>query len=130
MEQRFSNGKDTVYIVNFWATWCAPCVAELPYFEKLQSMYKEQPLKILLVSLDFKSKLKSAVEPFVRKTKLQNEVFLLNERKPQEYIDRISKEWTGAIPATLFVNRNKKLYNFYEKEFSFEELIDTYQSLK
>lgn len=130
LEDRIKKGGDTVYVVNFWATWCAPCIAELPYFEKLQSVYKDQPLKVLLVSLDFKSKLDKVVIPFVRNKKLNNEVYLLNEPNAQEYIDRVSKEWSGAIPATLIYNKNKNIRNFYEKEFTYAELETTYQSSK
>ncbi|MBC8054664.1 MAG: TlpA family protein disulfide reductase [Sphingobacteriaceae bacterium] len=130
LEERVSKGGDTVYVVNFWATWCAPCIAELPYFEKLQATYKNQPLKVLLLSLDFKSKLEKAVIPFVRNKKLANEVFLLNEVNAQVYIDRISKEWSGAIPATLIYNKNKGIRKFYEKEFTYAELETTYQSSK
>lgn len=130
LEQRFARGNDTVYVVNFWATWCAPCVAELPGFEKLQNAYKERPLKVLLVSLDFKSKLQSDVKPFVKKRGLKNEVFLLNESNQQEFIDRVSKDWSGSLPGTLFVNPEKRLRRFYEKEFTYDELEKIYRSFK
>jgi len=130
LEDRINKGGDTVYVVNFWATWCAPCIAELPYFEKLQSAYKNEPLKVLLVSLDMKSKLDKVVIPFVKRNNLQNEVFLLNEANEQEYIDRISKEWSGALPATLVYNMKKNIRNFYEQEFSFAELEKIYQLSK
>jgi len=130
LETRLSQGKDTTYVINFWATWCAPCIAELPYFEKLQSSYKNHNLKVLLVSLDFKSKLQTAVVPFVQKRKLNNEVFLLNETNQQQFIDQISKEWSGALPSTLFVNKSKAVRKFYEKEFTYEELETTYKSIQ
>ena len=130
LEARVNKGGDTVYVVNFWATWCAPCIAELPYFEKLQATYKNQPLKVLLVSLDAKSKLDKVVVPFVKRNKYKNEVFLLNETNEQIYIDRISKEWSGALPATLVINKKKNLRKFYEKEFTYAELEKTYQSAK
>ncbi|WP_256013088.1 TlpA disulfide reductase family protein [Desertivirga xinjiangensis] len=129
LEKRINQGKDTIYVVNFWATWCAPCIKELPHFEKLQASYKSQPLKVLLISLDFKSKMNSSVVPFVRKKQLKNEVFLLNESNAQQYIDRISKEWSGALPATLIVNKQKNVREFYEKEFTYNDLEKIYQSV-
>ncbi len=130
LENRFANGKDTVYVVNFWATWCSPCVAEMPNFEKLQANYSSEPLKVLMISVDFKSKLQSAVNPFVKKKKFENEVFLLNEKSQQEYIDRISKDWSGALPTTMLVNKSKNIRKIYEQEFSYNELEAVYKSNK
>jgi len=130
LEARMANGGDTTYVVNFWATWCVPCVQELPHFERLQADYKDRPLKVLLVSLDFKSKLESQVIPFVQKKGLKNEVFWLDEPDQQVYIDRVSKDWSGAIPATLIVNKNAHIRSFFEREFSYPELHQTIDRLK
>jgi thiol-disulfide isomerase/thioredoxin len=128
LDKRIANGKDTTYVINFWATWCSPCVAELPNFEKLRLANLKKPVKVLLVSLDFKSKLQKEVIPFVLNNKINAEVFLLNEPDQQQYIERIDKKWSGAIPATLFVN--KKARRFYEKEFTETELKNTLLNFK
>lgn len=124
--ERLERGKDTTYVVNFWATWCAPCIKELPHFEKLQQEKRKEKVKVLLVSVDFKSRLEKSVVPFVKKRGLKNEIFLLDETDQQVYIDRIDKTWSGAIPATLFVNgKNRK---FVEKEFTYQSLLTEYQN--
>jgi thiol-disulfide isomerase/thioredoxin len=128
LDKRIAHGKDTTYVINFWATWCAPCVAELPNFEKLRLANLKKPVKLLLVSLDFKSKLQRVVIPFVQQNKINTEVFLLNEADQQQYIERIDKKWSGAIPATWFVN--KKTRQFYEKEFTETELKNTLLNFK
>ena len=128
LNERIQQGKDTTYIVNFWATWCAPCIKELPHFEKLQQEKRREKLKVLLVSLDIKSRLKKSVVPFVKKRELKNEVFLLDETDEQVFIDRIDKSWSGAIPATLFVKGKKR--KFLEKEFSYPSLLTEYQRFK
>lgn len=128
LNERVQTGKDTTYVVNFWATWCAPCIKELPHFEKLAADYKAEKLKVLLVSVDFKSKLSSNVIPFVKRKNLKNEVFLLNESSPQEYIDRIDPSWSGSIPATLFIKGEKR--KFAESEFTYEQLLTEYKNCK
>lgn len=127
LNERIKNGKDSTYVVNFWATWCAPCIKELPHFEKLKAEHKSEKLAVLLVSLDFKSKLESNVIPFVKKKNLKNEVFLLNESDPQQFIDRIDPSWSGSIPATLFIKGDKR--KFVESEFTYEQLLTEYKKL-
>ncbi|WP_428232371.1 TlpA disulfide reductase family protein [Flavobacterium sp.] len=127
LNERIKKGKDSIYIVNFWATWCAPCIKELPHFEKLSADYKSDKLAVLLVSVDFKSKLNSAVIPFVKRKNIKRQVFLLNEDDPQKYIDRIDKTWSGSIPATLFIKGDKR--KFIESEFTYEQLLTEYKKL-
>lgn len=127
LNERIKNGKDSTYVVNFWATWCAPCIKELPHFEKLKAEHRSEKLAVLLVSVDFKSKLNSGVIPFVKRKNLKSEVFLLNESSPQEYIDRIDPSWSGSIPATIFIKNDKR--KFVENEFTYEQLLTEYKKL-
>ncbi|MBB2144725.1 redoxin domain-containing protein [Pedobacter sp. LMG 31464] len=127
LEQRLSKGKDTTYVINFWATWCGPCVGELSQFESLKKEYFKTPVKVILVSMDFKSKLKSNVIPFVKKQKLKSEVYVINEPNTQAFIDNVDKKWSGALPATLIVKNNSR--SFFEKEFVNTELEDLVKNI-
>lgn len=120
LEPRLHKSNDTTYVVNFWATWCKPCVDELPAFEELNRKYSNRPVKVLLVSLDFVRNLESRVIPFIKNQNLKSEIILLNDPKSNVWIDKVNPEWSGAIPATLIYNRSKR--TFYERAFHFEEL--------
>ena len=121
MERKYIlNNDDVTYVLNFWATWCKPCVKELPAFEKLNSEYKDKSVKVVLVSLDFPEKLLSGVVPFVENYGLKSQVILLDDDDANRWIPKVSEEWSGAIPATLIVKNGT--IKFYERSFTFEEL--------
>lgn len=122
--KRIFNNSDTTYVVNFWATWCKPCVAELPDFEKIHNDYKSKKVKVLLVSIDFKEELNKRVKTFLDKNKYTAEVVLLDEVNGNDFIDKISKSWTGAIPATLITRKNKSYNEFFEKKLTYEILAE------
>ncbi|MCB0442848.1 MAG: redoxin domain-containing protein [Flavobacterium sp.] len=121
LEQRYlQKNNDSIYIINFWATWCKPCIKELPAFEKLASDYSDKKVKLLLVSLDFPDKLESQVIPFIKKNNIQSEVVLLDDADANSWIPKVSPQWSGAIPATVIYKKEDR--KFYEQSFTFEVL--------
>jgi thiol-disulfide isomerase/thioredoxin len=113
---------DTTYVFNFWATWCAPCVAELPNFMKLDSLYASKKVKVVFISMDFKKELDTRLKPFVAEHKINADVYLLSDPDYNSWIDKVDKSWSGGIPATLIVNNRLKVRQFYEKELNFAKL--------
>ncbi|WP_375236019.1 TlpA family protein disulfide reductase [Winogradskyella sp.] len=111
---------DKVHVVNFWATWCAPCVKELPYFEKINKEYKANGVELLLVSLDFPRKYETKLKPFLKEKQLKSKVVCLNDVDQNRWIPEIDTTWSGAIPATIIYKGGKR--KFYEKSFTYEEL--------
>ncbi|MFD0965004.1 TlpA disulfide reductase family protein [Pseudofulvibacter geojedonensis] len=120
LEPFLNKVSDTTYVVNFWATWCKPCVEELPFFEELNKKYASDKVKVLLVSLDMPKQLETRLKPFVKENKLKSQVILLNDPNQNNWIPKIDSHWDGAIPATLIYNKNRRM--FYAKSFTYSEL--------
>ena len=119
-EEKLKAKNDSIYIVNFWATWCAPCVKELPHFETIGAKYRNQKVKVLLVSLDMNKQVESNLIPFIKRKKLQSEVIHLHEPDANAWISKVDPDWSGALPATVIYSGNKR--KFYERSFTESEL--------
>lgn len=111
LQKEFSPSTDSLTIINFWATWCKPCVKELPYFEEYHRTHPE--VRMLLVSLDFSEEVEK-VNAFLGKKQITIPVVLLDETDYNSFIDKIEPTWSGAIPATLFLQNNKRLFVEHE----------------
>lgn len=120
LEPLLHQKNDTTYVINFWATWCKPCVEELPHFMEINSQYSDKKFKMILVSLDFASQLDSKLIPYVNTHGINAEVILLNDPDANSWIDKVNKSWTGSIPATIIYN--KDFYFFNENSMSYDEL--------
>ena len=105
LHELMSKKEDKILVLNFWATWCAPCVAELPFFESLHAAARPD-VEVALVSLDLDlDPNPEKVYKFVRKKNIKSDVYLLDEADPNSWIDTIEKEWSGALPATIVLNK-------------------------
>ncbi|GAA4458478.1 hypothetical protein GCM10023189_30810 [Nibrella saemangeumensis] len=124
LQQLLNRPTDTTYVINFWATWCKPCVSELQHFEQLSQDVQLQNVKVLLVSMDFAKDLVNRVQPFLLRKEITVPVWLLDDTNYNSWIDRIDDSWTGAIPATLMINPLTRKKKFFEQEFTYEALYD------
>ena len=126
LEKRIRETDDTeLLVVNFWATWCKPCIKELPYFDSLQAAYNAKEVTVLMVSLDMEA---DAAAKYQKKKNIQSEVVFLDEVDHNAWINRISPDWSGAIPATLF-RTNAGTERFHEGEYSAEALFNQVNQL-
>ncbi|MBW8050406.1 MAG: TlpA family protein disulfide reductase [Cytophagales bacterium] len=112
---------DTTYVVNFWATWCRPCLEELPLFEQIKKNHSDEKVKVLLVSLDFPKQV-GKLKKFLTKNKIRSKVVLLDEPDENTWIPQINEKWTGSIPATLIINNAKNYTFFHEGKLTLQEL--------
>ncbi|GGX20782.1 TlpA disulfide reductase family protein [Aquimarina muelleri] len=113
-------GDGKTRVINFWATWCKPCVVELPYFELINSKYPEDKVEVILVSLDLPNQVESKLIPFIKKQKIQSKVVLLDDPDANNWIPKVNKNWSGSIPATIIYKNGT--VNFYERSFTYNEL--------
>jgi len=110
-----------IQVINFWATWCAPCVKEIPFFEKLNAENKE--VAVTLVSMDYDlDPNPEKVNRFITRKKILSRVLILAETDPNSWIDKIDKDWGGALPATLIVNTKTGKRKLVQKELHEGEL--------
>jgi thiol-disulfide isomerase/thioredoxin len=127
LQKILNTESNQIQIINFWATWCAPCIKELPLLENLNQ--KNLNVKITLISLDFAEKVDN-VNAFIKRKNILSEVLLLDEIDYNSWIDKVDKGWSGAIPATLIFNPKTKKRKFLEKELKEGELENLVADLR
>ena len=118
----FETSNDTLYVVNFWATWCKPCIEELPSFEKINAEYKNQKVKVILISLDAQIRWESGLIPFLQANNYSSSVWAIYKDRPEDWIDRIDKRWQGTIPATIMFNKARGISFIHETEITYVQL--------
>lgn len=106
-------------LVNVWATWCAPCVEEMPYLARLEREYGQRGLRLVLVSADFEEQAEAAAD-FLAKQEMQAITFLKKE-KDETFIDTMNPEWGGALPASLLYDGQGQLQHFWEGATTYED---------
>ena len=112
---KYMNTKtDTVLVVSFWATFCKPCVAEIPDFIKITNKYKNQKVKLVLVSLDLPLFYPDKIAAFAKKNNFNTNLAWLNETDADYFCPMIDSSWSGAIPATIIVNTKTGYKKFWE----------------
>lgn len=106
----------TTVVVNFWATYCSPCVEEIPYLDSLQQKYSDRQLKVILVNLDFRHQLKQRLEPFLEKYQLSSKVLVLADQDADSWIPKVCQDWDGGLPFTMVIKDGKKIP--HQQEFT------------
>lgn len=129
LQKLIENKSSKVQVINFWATWCAPCIKELPLFEQVNATRSDVKVNLVSIDLDLDPD-PVKVYRFIDRKKLKSTIYILDERDPNTWIDKIDKSWSGAIPATLVVNTGNGKRKFVEKELKEGDLEEIINSVK
>lgn len=129
LQQLITTSSEQIQVINFWATWCAPCVKEIPLFESLNKENKS--VHVTLVSMDYDlDPNPDKVNRFIARKKLQSNVVILAETDPNSWIDKIDKNWGGALPATLIINTKTAKRKLVQRELHEGELEKLIEQVK
>jgi thiol-disulfide isomerase/thioredoxin len=118
-----SRPSGNVLVINFWATWCAPCIQELPMLEELNESAGDVDVFLVSMDLDLDPD-PQKVYRFVKRRNLRSQVLLLKEPDPNSWIDKVEPSWSGALPATLVINPRTGKRIFVEGQLKEGELED------
>ncbi|MFM1921681.1 MAG: hypothetical protein RLZZ303_3315 [Candidatus Hydrogenedentota bacterium] len=122
LRAKLAESRGKVVVINFWATWCPPCVSEMPYFAELYTKYAGKPLSLLSLSADAKDTIEKAVIPFQKEKKLPFPIWVLDERDPDAFTAVLGKELSGALPETLIFSKEGELVKTWEGEVTLAQL--------
>ena len=121
------SSSEKILVVNFWASFCKPCVAEIPSFISISEEYKNRGVRLLLLSLDVPSAYPVKVKSFVRVNNFNTNIAWLNESDAEYFIPKIDSSWSGSIPSTLMISKETGKRLFVEDELkpeTFREMIE------
>ncbi len=114
IETLLSEKKQGLIIINLWATWCPPCVAELPHFGNIYKQYSGKDLHLYLINIEGKQSKEKVLEPFLKKNPLPCPVYLLEGGNPEEFEKVLKTEISGALPVTIIYSSEGKLIKKFE----------------
>lgn len=116
-----SENNGNVFVVNVWATWCVPCVEEMPALVKLTDSYESENVKVIGISIDYPEEIQSKILPFIKKHKINFPIYVNDFKNDEALINFLNKEWSGAIPATFIYDKTGIQKEFLLGKHSFED---------
>ena len=127
--KELQKSRGSILLVNVWATWCVPCVKEFPDLLKLRNSFADRGLDVVLISVDDPRKLRRDVHPFLKKMKVTFPTYIKQTRNDEAFMNALSPEWRGALPATFVFDRTGKLVQTCVDAISYAELASVLELL-
>jgi thiol-disulfide isomerase/thioredoxin len=127
--EQYINQSKTPLVINFWATFCKPCVEEIPYYQKIIKQYEGKKVKLILASLDFPEYFPQKIEAFAKKNGFTAEIIWIDEEDPGQFCPKVDSSWSGVLPATLFINKKKNYRTFHAQQMTEKNLKEELEKL-
>jgi thiol-disulfide isomerase/thioredoxin len=129
LQKLVTNLPGKVVLVNFWATWCEPCVEEFPDLMKLAREYRPRGLEIIFVSIDDPEEINAKVLPFLQAQNVSFQTYIKQAKDDEAFINAIDPNWSGAIPATFIYDANGMLVKRLVAQQNYETFAEAVQPL-
>ena len=120
---------DSVLLVNFWATWCKPCLEEIPLFMELEKTYGPQGFKLIAVSLDELETLETTVTPFMQKWFPEFRSYISSEYDMDDVVSVVDNGWNEVLPTSYLFARDGSLDERLQGQFAAEEFSSKINAL-
>lgn len=128
VKEILENKGDKILILNIWATFCKPCVEEIPSFVAFSKSHPD--VEMVFVSLDLKDAFPKTVNKYIKKLSMQGTNLWLDETDADYFVPKIDEKWSGALPATLIINKANGTKIFVDSEMTEKEILSAYDAVK
>jgi thiol-disulfide isomerase/thioredoxin len=130
LKNKINNRNGKILFVNFWATWCEPCVEEFPDLVKIYNDNKDSNFEFLSVSVNLPSEIDDKVKPFLEKQNADFPVVVIEEKRSEQIINLVNPEWDGTVPATIIFDKNGKRRGFFAEAKSYDFFNKSIEKVK
>lgn len=130
IKNKIENREGKILFVNFWATWCVPCIEEFPDLVKIYDEYKNSDFEFLSVSVDLPSDIESKVKPFLAEQSAHFPVVVVEEKRSDRVIDLINPEWNGAVPITVIYDEHGNRQEFIHEAKNYDSFHTSIERIK
>ena len=108
VKQLAKNGSDKLLLINLWATWCGPCLQEMPELVTINRMYRKRPFEFITLSLDDPSNKVQVLES-LKQNYVAAKNFLVDSTDRDKLAEALDPKWPGPLPYTLLVAPGGKI---------------------